>query len=120
MDTPSQFYDVVLDIVERKLTVILDQQALPTEEVVSEDGLSSAGILLADDGLPYVCDVTILDPNKVSIIQDWLEEAIERSMESLNAHKSDDFANNYWKGTRGGTEGGNLSAILIEVENKNA
>ena len=106
----SQFYDLSLDIVLRKLTIILDQQALPVGEVVAEDGLSSAGILIADDGLPYVCDVTILDPNKVSILQDWIEEAIEKALESLNASKHDEFESNHWKGFRGGTEQGRLSS----------
>ena len=116
MELPSQFYDATLDTVKRTFTIILDQQSLPEEEVVSDDGTSSCGILIADDGLPYVCDVTILDPNKVSVIQDWIEEAIEAAVASLNVgseiHK-EYHEKNHWKGFRGGTEQGRLSRVTM-------
>jgi hypothetical protein len=111
MNIPSQFYDAILDTTKRTFTIILDQQSLPEEEIVSDSGTSSCGILVADDGLPYVCDVTILDPNKVSVIQDWLEEAIEDAVSMLNARKGDEFEKNHWKGFRGGTEQGRLSSV---------
>ena len=118
-ELPSQYYDAILDTVKRTFVIIMDQQALPTEEIVSEDGTSSCGILIADDGLPYVCDVTILDPNKVSIIQDWIEEATEAAVASLNVGKevhTQFYEKNHWRGTRGGTEQGRLSSVTLNQE----
>lgn len=46
----------------------------------SEDGKSVAGVHFAPDFLPIVTDITIYDDAKYSLIEDWIEAAIEGAL----------------------------------------
>lgn len=109
MTDPSQFYDLSFDITKRELTIVLDGKSVPSDYVTSADGNSLIGFLIARDGNPYVVNVTICDPNRVSILQDWIEESIESAVSELDATPYDNFGDNHWKGFRGGADEGCLS-----------
>lgn len=111
MSESSQFYDLSFDITKRELTVVLDAKSVPSDFVTSSDGNALVGFLIARDGNPYVVNVTICDPNRVSILQDWIEEAIEAAITELDATPYDNFGDNHWKGFRGGAEEGQLSEV---------
>ena len=68
------------------------------ESIEARDKKSTVDIQINDDNIPYVIGVEIDDPNKFTILQDWIEEAIEKALEPLNANYYDDFGNNHWKG----------------------
>lgn len=98
MSDKQKVYKLELDIVQRTLYVVLDADLAVEDTVDSADGMSSVDFRLANDDLPYVLGVTIRDPNRVTVVQDWIEEAIDGALTFLNVGKKEDYGNNYWKG----------------------
>lgn len=90
------YWEMDFDLTKDELYIFL--HAGDVEDVVdSVDGDYSVDIAYAADGLPIVLGVTIRNKNKVSILRDWIEDAIEISLDNLNAVAGDDFGDNYWK-----------------------
>lgn len=94
-------YEMDLDLRERALHVYLANGVGDDKlefAIASEDEFSLVDFKIGHDELPVILGVSIFDPNKVSIIQDWIEEAIDAAMNNLNSFREDNYEENHWKG----------------------
>jgi hypothetical protein len=70
----------------------------PDATLTSDDGETDIDVCFGEDNLPVVVGVTIRNPNKFSIIQDWVEDGIDACLPKLNQFRTDHFEDNHWKG----------------------
>lgn len=77
---------------DRSLYVAFSDTSEISNVLESESGKSAAGIRFASDGLPIVVDVEIYDDAKYTLIEDWIEEAVEAALG--DAHGDDYYKAN--------------------------
>lgn len=92
----SLYWTMDFDLTNRAMHVYF-RYGNVADQVPTPDGHYSVDIDYIGD-LPIVLGLDFLEPNKVSIIQDWIEEAIEQCMNTLNVCKGDDFAADHFTG----------------------
>ena len=90
------FYEIDLDLTNRCLYVYMRPGSV-ADRVESVDGLYTADIDYLGEH-PLVLGLEFRDSNKISILQDWIEEGIEAAMRNLNVFRDDNFEDNHWKG----------------------
>ena len=109
------YYDVEFDLTNRVLTVWLDREEFEdVDEVTSEDGSSVVVFRLGRDDLPYVTKVTLKDDRYFSLMRDWIESGIEKGMHSLDVFRTDDHADDHWKGVMVDVEAVSDSGLPVE------
>lgn len=94
----AMFYQMELDLDVRALYVHMMKHDQEIQSVVSADGDYIVDYYWNTDGLPVVVGFELLNPNKVSIIQDWIEDGIEAALAQLNDHPRHEFEDDHWKG----------------------
>jgi hypothetical protein len=92
------FYQMELDLDARALYVHMKKGEYEIHSIPSADGNAVVDYYWGTDGLPNVVGVEILNPNMISIIQDWIEDGVEACMSTLNSHPRHCFEDDHWKG----------------------
>lgn len=94
----AAFYQMELDLDARAMYVHMKEHDCEIESVVSANGEYVVDFYWNNDGLPVVVGFEMLNQNKISIIQDWIEEGVEAAIDQLNEHERHDYGDNHWKG----------------------
>ncbi len=90
------FWTMTFSLTTRAMYVYLGDGKI-VGQAASEDNDFIVDLGQESDGTPIVLGLEILEPNRLSIIQDWIEEGIEKALDTLNVKPTDDFADNHWK-----------------------